>query len=144
MAAYTDLDKLRAAAEGVRHACPHEPTEPRVVQAVEVIEGLLGQRAQVEAIAREIGVSSSRLRHVFKEHTGWTLTQYARAVRMAVVRELLNATDLSIQEVAWEVRTNPSHLIRQFAARFGVPPQKYRAVARAQHAPGKALAARET
>jgi AraC family transcriptional regulator of arabinose operon len=144
MAAYTDLDKLRAAAEGVRHACPHKPTEPWAVRVVEVIEEMLGKRAKVGAVAKEIGVSPSRLRHVFKEHTGSTLMQYARAVRMAVVRELLNATDLSIQEVAWEVRTNPSHLIRQFAARFGVPPQKYRAVARAQHAPGKALAARET
>jgi AraC-like DNA-binding protein len=54
--------------------------------------------------------------------------QYLKARRLEVARDLLIRTDHSIKEIAHSLGLDVSHFGRDFKARFGVMPAKYRAV----------------
>jgi len=89
---------------------------------------MLRDRAPAE-LARRVGLSESRLRHLFKQDTGWSIARYARQVRLALARHLLRYPLLSVKEVAAAVGMDPSHFTRDFTRVFGVSPRKYRSAA---------------
>ncbi len=54
-------------------------------------------------VAASIGLSASRLSHLFTEKTGLPFQVWLRLERVSRARELLTATDLSITEVTYRV-----------------------------------------
>ena len=89
----------------------------------------------VEAIARELGVSYSWFRKMFRQYAGASPAQYLSQIRFLRAKELLDTTELTVAEIAYRLRFEPpSHFSTFFRKREGVPPQQYR---RERRQPGR-------
>ena len=78
-------------------------------------------------LARSVNLSTSRLRHLFKQHIGQTLSQYLAQIRLQQARVLLVTTRLSVKEVMNRVGIHDdSHFTRDFKRVYGLAPTKYR------------------
>lgn len=81
----------------------------------------------VEALAAAVGLSASRLAHLFAEQRGRPLMSEVRRVRLQHAARLLHATGLSVGEVARASGfVSPYHFSRSFRAEFGLAPTTYR------------------
>lgn len=58
----------------------------------------------VEAIARELGVSYSWFRKTFKEYTGISPAQYQLQQRLLKAKEMLTGTDINISDIAYALK----------------------------------------
>lgn len=80
-----------------------------------------------EQIAEDIGMSYSSFRRFFKQYTGFTPTQYILELKINKSKELLTNTELSCQEIAFELGFNtPSHFNMVFQKKTGMTPHQYR------------------
>ena len=80
-----------------------------------------------ETLARSVNLSSSRLRHLFKQETGQTPTQYLKQLRLKHSENLLRTTFLSIKEIARSSGLiSVSYFVREFKKTFGLSPTVYR------------------
>lgn len=76
-----------------------------------------------ELVARELGLSTSHFRHLFREATGQPFRRYLMSVRLERARQLIIEGEMPISEVAVEVGfTGLAHFSRAFAQRFAVSP----------------------
>ena len=81
----------------------------------------------VENIAAEVDMSSRQLARRFQQALGRTVTAEVRRKRLAEVKHLLRATDLSIADIAPMVGFHSTvYLHRAFRAAFGITPAQYR------------------
>ena len=81
----------------------------------------------LESLAAAVGLSASRLAHLFAEQHGGPLMREVRRVRLQHAARLLLATGLSVGEVARASGfVSPYHFSRSFRADFGVAPTVYR------------------
>ena len=81
----------------------------------------------VETLAAAVGLSASRLAHLFAEQRGRPLMGEVRRVRLQHAARLLQATGLSVGEVARASGfVSPYHFSRSFRAEFGLAPTTYR------------------
>jgi transcriptional regulator GlxA family with amidase domain len=81
----------------------------------------------VAQVAGLVGLSQSRLREVFKKHTGVCITQYSLGIRLEHARILLTNTFLSIKEIRNEAGIpDASNFVRYFKQRYGEAPSYYR------------------
>jgi AraC family transcriptional regulator, arabinose operon regulatory protein len=105
---------------------PRESKDRRV----ETVTDLLSQTRRsgtFDDLARRVNLSSSRLRHVFKNEVGQSLRSFAKAQRLARARDLLETTYLSVKEVAAAVDAgDASHFARDFKIAFGLSPANFR------------------
>jgi len=80
-----------------------------------------------EQIAQLVNLSPSRLRHLFKNETGKTPSQYLKAIRLREAQRLLRSSFLSIKEVMNRVGiVDESHFWHEFKKAYGLAPSKYR------------------
>ena len=101
--------------------------DPRIERVVYVIENNLASQLQGSAIAKSVGLSLSRLQHLFKEETGTTIRKYQQELRLKRARELLLTTHLSIKEIIVAVGAgDKSHFVREFTKTYGLSPRRYR------------------
>lgn len=99
----------------------------RVELVIEQIEADVAHAWDTAWLAAGVNLSASRFRHLFKEETGMTITQYLRERRLERAEVLLRTTFLSIKEVMKESGlTSMSHFDQYFKRRFGVAPSTYR------------------
>jgi AraC-like DNA-binding protein len=119
-----ELDDLFQVA--VRTIAGRVPTahalDPRVAKVIEQIQELPLDEVKLSALAKQIHLSPSRLRHLFQEETGSTVTQYARwaAVWKAA---LLWTQGRPFTDLAHEVGFyDLAHLDHAFIETFGVNP----------------------
>ena len=78
-------------------------------------------------IAREVNLSPSRLRHLFKKETGKTPAQFLKSLRLKQAALLLSTTFLSVKEISNQVGiSNTSHFVREFKKVYGMAPTTYR------------------
>lgn len=87
---------------------------------------MLREKHVTSVCARRVGLSESRLYHLFKAATGCSFGECTRRLRLAVAQDLLQSSSLSIKEIAAEVGIHPSHLWREFKARLGASPRQCR------------------
>ena len=82
---------------------------------------------RLDDIAQEVGLSSYRLAHVVKEHSGKTILQIIIHSRIQSALQLLVNTDKSCTEIAYQVGFNDqSYFIKHFRRITGVTPAHYR------------------
>lgn len=117
--------------QGAPPLLPGRPTDPRVAEIILQLRDMLRQKDALAELARRAGLSESRLSHLFRAATGWSLSEYAKRVRLAVGQELLESSPLSIKEVAAAVGMDRSHFSRDFKTLCGLSPREYRLSVRA-------------
>lgn len=101
--------------------------DSRVHKALEYINSTPLKSFKVKDIAICIGLSESRLRHLFKEHVGQSLQSYILWRRvMNALNDVLKGEKLL--DTAYEYGfSDPSHMTKSFIEVMGVPPSKIRA-----------------
>jgi AraC-like DNA-binding protein len=99
----------------------HPAVDEAIVRMPDLIEA---DRVDVDELASAIGVSTSRLTHVFSSEVGLPLRSYARWLRLVRAAEHL-ADGRNIIEAAHEAGfADSAHLSRTFKEMFGLAPSE--------------------
>jgi AraC-like DNA-binding protein len=99
----------------------------RVSQALDFIARNHAQPISLRDIAKEVGLSSYRLAHVVKAHTGKTVLQIITHTRIQHARQLLESTEKSCTEIAYETGFHDqSYFIKHFRRLTGITPARFR------------------
>lgn len=96
-------------------------------RAIRYLDERIDSSVRVAELAALVGLSPSHLTATFSKATGGGVTAYHITMKMSRARGLLDATGLSIGEVARAVGYNdPLYFSRQFRKLHGVDPTTYR------------------
>lgn len=120
------FDSLRDGPSGASGSPPM--LDPRVERAVEILLGTDDRRIALAPLARRVGLSASRMAHLFRAEIGLPLRRYLLWLRLAdAVDEI--ARGASLTEAAHEAGFSDSaHLARTFRRMFGISPSELRFV----------------
>lgn len=101
--------------------------EPRVAEAVRLMENHLDEPLTVAAIADRLGISVRMLDYLFQRGLGSSPGRFYLRLRLQTARRLVLDTRLPMQEVALRVGFGSlSAFSRRFKERFSVSPSRYR------------------
>lgn len=90
-------------------------------------ENLSDAELDVEALCRKIGMSRTNLHNKLSALTGLSTTLYVRKLRLRRAKELLNTTDATVSEIAYNTGFNdPKFFSRVYAEEYGAPPSEQR------------------
>jgi AraC family transcriptional regulator of arabinose operon len=104
-----------------------ELREAHVLKVLKLIESDLAGDLTVARLAQTVGLSPSRLSHLFQESQQMSLKQYVRNQRVSRAFDLLMTTRKSVKEVAAEVGFyDTAHFSRVFKKAVGRPPSQSR------------------
>jgi AraC family transcriptional regulator of arabinose operon len=99
----------------------------RIIEVLEFIDSNLQAGLELSDIALLVGLSSSRVRHIFTAAIGISLMRYLRLRRMQKAKVLLEETVFSVKEIIAKVGINDaSHFVRDFKNHYGLTPTEYR------------------
>lgn len=120
------LDSLRAARSSPSGAAA--TLDPRVGKAIEILLSLDDRRIALAPLGRLVGLSASRMAHLFRAEIGLPLRRYLLWLRLAdAVDEI--ARGGSLTDAAYEAGFSDSaHLSRTFRRMFGIAPSALRYV----------------
>ena len=91
----------------------------------------LSSNATLTVVAQQFGLSHRSLTRRFKAATNSSATQYWQKLRLEAVKELLGSSNLTIQEIAFEVGyQDQGHITKLFRRSFGMSPKDYRVMVR--------------
>lgn len=112
--------------------------EREIDEIVERAQTLIALRCQdrldLPALATELGVSYSHLRHSFRARVGVSLKQHYLNSRLEKGRDLLANTPKPLKAIADILGfDSPFHFSNQFKRRFGVSPKRWREELRQRH-----------
>ncbi len=80
----------------------------------------------LDDLAAHFGRSRSHISHLFKTNAGLSLRAFCNDLRLIDAKALLQSTDLSVSEVAYEVGfEDASYFIKLFREKYGVSPGKF-------------------
>jgi AraC-like DNA-binding protein len=98
-----------------------------VSKALDHITRNFAKPLSLDEVAQVVGLSTYRLAHLVKAHTGKTILQIILHTRIQTARQLLENTDKSCTDIAYEVGfTDQSHFIKHFKRVTGITPARYR------------------
>ncbi len=87
----------------------------------------LTQEISAEDIAKEVGVSTSHLSHLFKSHTGKSMQEYILEERIEAAKQLLATTDRTISQIASLLSfCGQAYFTLVFRRHTGITPGEYR------------------
>jgi transcriptional regulator GlxA family with amidase domain len=99
----------------------------RIDQTVGYMRQCLSQTVQVPTLARRASLSLSQFFALFKQQTGLAPMDYFIRLRMQRACDLLDATTLSVKEIAGKLGyEDPFYFSRVFKCVNGMPPTEYR------------------
>ena len=103
----------------------HVFVDPRVVKILETVKA--SPSVTIPDLASHLGLSNSRLGHVFKNGTGVALAVFLEQRRMERASELLRSTETRIKEITYLVGyLHESSFSRAFQKWFHCTPTDYR------------------
>ncbi|HKV93394.1 MAG TPA: AraC family transcriptional regulator [Candidatus Angelobacter sp.] len=101
------------------------PDDYRIRQVLESVED--DPSRTILELAHSVGLSSSRLGHLFRLQVGIDLNSFVRNARLEKAAKLLQGTELSIKEIAAKVGYHhTSSFDRGFEKKFRATPADYR------------------
>jgi DNA-binding response OmpR family regulator len=102
----------------------NEKLMKRIVACLE--EHFHGPELSVEFLSRELGMSRSSLYGKLLEITGETPVEFIRSFRLEKAAALLEKSDLSIAEIAYEVGfTKPNYFTQAFKTKYKILPSDF-------------------
>lgn len=124
---FAGVPESRVAENAPTLARPRE----EVLAAIELMRTEISRNWRIDSLAREVALSGSQLRRLFRSQVGVTPAACLAGLRAGRMAELLSTTSLSVAEAArasgWQNATAAS---RAFKRRYGMPPREYAAFAR--------------
>jgi AraC family transcriptional regulator of arabinose operon len=116
---------LRCDALNPRHASSR--VDERIQEAMEFLCQNLAGKITLGAMADAVGLSPSRLSHLFRQQTGVTPQQYLEQQRLERAMRLLELTSLSIKQIARRVGfESPYYFSLRFKRWKNISPARYR------------------
>ena len=107
--------------------------QERAEQVIVLLRQDLADPPSLEELGRKIGCSHFYLSRIFSQHTGQTIPQYLRQLRMDKAAELLRTGEFNVTEAALEVGySSLSHFSHAFHETFGCCPGLYPLATRTQ------------
>lgn len=108
----------------------NKPTEASD-SPVETVKRIIAENITTEIsrdeLAGQVFMSPDYLTKLFKKETGMSLSEYIIAKRIALAKQLLAETDLSIVEISQRTGFSySSYFVRIFKKKTGMTPQQYR------------------
>lgn len=102
-------------------------TNTHVYKALTYISEHFQESISLQEVARHAGVSSYRLAHLFRAHTGKTVVETIRYLRLQRAEWLLRQTGMTCAEVGYEVGfTDQSYFTLHFKRHTGMSPRRFR------------------
>lgn len=81
----------------------------------------------IHRLCRALTMSRAQLHRKLTALTGMSATHFIRSIRLQRAKELLQTTDLTVSEIAYEVGfRDPNYFSRTFTEEFGTPPSETR------------------
>jgi AraC family transcriptional regulator of arabinose operon len=103
--------------------------DPRVSEVIHILTEQMTEPLQIEALAKRIGLSSSRLSHLFKKEMGHSIVETLIQMRLRQAALLLQHSNRNATEIALDVGfQNYNHFANQFKKYYAVNPREYRNV----------------
>jgi AraC-like DNA-binding protein/CheY-like chemotaxis protein len=117
--------------------------DERIAQVLRIIQNEMRSLPTVAGMARRVGLSESRLRHLFLAQVGVPISKYILSRRLGASARYLSESFEHVRQIAFRVGIiNLRHFRRAFRAMYGLTPREYRRQfghARGeQHEPGAA------
>jgi AraC family transcriptional regulator len=107
----------------LQHAPPAPRRDARVLAVVESLRG--SPDTPLAALAREVGLSPDRLRHLFREQAGIPLRRYRRWARLLSAIEALRDTGTVTAAASASGFADSAHLSRTFRESFTFSPSTF-------------------
>src|SRR5438128_7676279 len=109
----------------LRHLALQGSYTPHIARAVGHLRRNFDQPLRIENIARELGMSVSRLRYHFKAVTALSPSLFQKQLRLQEARRLLLSEGLDAASAAYRVGYHDaSHFNREYKSLFGIPPMR--------------------
>lgn len=102
-------------------------SQPRLVEAVSLMEANLEEPMSPDELAKHVGLSRRQLERLFQKYLSCVPTRYYLELRLARARQLLLQTSMSIVDVAFACGfVSAPHFSKCYRDFFGVPPRDER------------------
>jgi AraC family transcriptional regulator of arabinose operon len=99
----------------------------RIELVISKIETETSRSWDTPTLARMVGLSPSRFRHLFKQETGKSPAQFVKDFRLRKAERMLRTTFLSVKQILKQVGLGSnSHFVRDFRKMHGMTPTAYR------------------
>ncbi|WP_406695680.1 AraC family transcriptional regulator [Singulisphaera sp. Ch08] len=109
----------------LRQIAAEDGQAQRIATAIRWIKRNFAQPFRIEALAREVHMSSSGLHHHFKAVTAMSPLQYQKQLRLQEARRLMLSEALDAAAAGYRVGyESPSQFSREYRRFFGEPPQR--------------------
>lgn len=106
-------------------------SQPKLVDAVSLMEANLEEPMSPDELARHVGLSRRQLERLFQKYLNCVPTRYYLELRLGRARQLLLQTSLSIVDVAFACGfVSAPHFSKCYRDFFGVPPRDERRLKR--------------
>lgn len=100
--------------------------DPRIEETLYLLAQRIQETVRVDELARSVGLSASRLSHLFKENTGESIVEAFNRMRIKQAALLLAHTNRNASEAALDVGfQNYNHFTRQFRKYIGLTPSEF-------------------
>ena len=100
----------------------------RIKRVTTVLDELYRDPPSVEQLADSVGLSASRLAHLFREEEGKSIQTYILERRLQMAAMLIVQTHERISQIAYNVGFGDvSNFNHAFKRRFSMSPRQYRA-----------------
>lgn len=109
-----------------RHKNIHRPfIVTRMMRYIEV--NAIKQDFQLQDVADECNLSVSRCAHLFKEHVGQTIIEYAQSIRLTAAIHQMKYTTMTLENIALNCGfSSYSYFHRVFKKYYQLSPSEYR------------------
>lgn len=118
------LAYLRAGGQIGEGEAPND--RERIITAKSRMLASLSRRSDLQALAREAGMSYSRFRAVFKKETGYSPREFENIIKLNRSRDLLLSGRFNVSQAAEALGfSSVYYFSRAFRKAFGLSPQKW-------------------
>lgn len=121
------LNALESALLWISTQLPAAPLDPRLITVLEIIDSRLHEPLDVRTLGAAVGLSGSRLAHLFRSELGAPPQRFVEQQRMRSAAQLLELTRRTVAEVARAVGyDDPLYFSGRFRRWSGLSPTTYR------------------